>query len=309
MLLSGMKKSYIYSELAGGLGNQVFIYEFTKYISSIYGGKILLNTRYIDRKHSNGKSSIEDFELPPSTKIVNFSILSTAIFIRLKRFLRIFNKFDQSFILTLDESDSGLDKSTIYDLVSERNPRFILIFGFWQNFNYWSMGTIYKLKNESRYFSELQERMSIQNPIVFHYRLGVLNKTWEQGWGALSPEFLSECIIELNSSNTHMPKILWVFSNDLDHASDLLHDLNFSQDLKVELIEDHMLTPAELLLLISKANFLICSNSTFSLAAAKFGGIANVIIPSSLNRYEEVNVFPPTQWTQVQSKWLDYNFE
>lgn len=309
MLLFGMKKRYIYSELAGGLGNQVFIYEFTKYISSIYGGKIFLNSRYIDRKHSKGKSTITDFELPPSTKIVTFSILPTAIFIRLKKFLRVFNKFDQSTILVLDQGDSDLDKSMIYDLVFERNPKFILIFGFWQNFNYWSTETTYKLKNESRYFSELQKKMSIQNPIVFHYRLGVLNKTWEQGWGALSPEFLSECIMEFKSSNTHMPKILWIFSNDLDHAGALLHDTIFGQNLKVEMIEDHMLTPAELLLLISKTNFLICSNSTFSLAAAKFGGVANVIIPNSLNRYEVVNIFPPTQWTQVQSKWLDYNFE
>jgi hypothetical protein len=303
-----MKKRYIYAELAGGLGNQVFIYEFVKYISSIYGGKIFLNNRHIDKKHSEGKSTIEDFELPLSTKIVNFSILSTAVFIRLKRYLKIFNKFDQSLILILDESDSSLDKSMIYDLVFERNPRFILIFGFWQNFNYWSVETMYRLKSESRYFLELQEKMSIQNPIVFHYRLGVLNKGWEQGWGALSTEFLSDCIMEFNVSATHTPKILWVFSNDLNHAHALLHNLNFSQDLKVELIEDHMLTPAELMLLISKAKFLICSNSTFSLAAARLGGIANVVIPKSLSRYDAINIFPPVHWTQVQSKWLNLPF-
>lgn len=303
-----MKKRYIYAELAGGLGNQVFIYEFAKYISSIHGGKIILNNRHIDKKHSKGKSTIEDFELPLSIKTVNFSILFTAVFIRLKRYLKIFNKFDQSLIVILDENDSSLDKSMIYDLVFERNPRFILIFGFWQNFNYWSVDTMYTLKSESRYFLELQEKMSIQNPIVFHYRLGVLNKGWEQGWGALSTEFLSDCIMEFNVSATHMPKILWVFSNDLIHAHALLHNLNFSQDLKVELIEDHMLTPAELMLLISKAKFLICSNSTFSLAAARLGGIANVVIPKSLSRYDAINIFPPVHWTQVQSKWLDLPF-
>lgn len=309
MLLFGVKQRYIYSELAGGLGNQVFIYEFAKYISSIFGGMIILNTRHIDRKHSKGKSTIEDFELNPSTKIVDLSILSTALFMRLKKFLRVFNKFNQSFMLILDESDNSLDKSMIYDLVFERNPRFILIFGFWQNFNYWSMETSYTLKNESKYFLELQEKMSVQNPIVFHYRLGVLNKGWEQNWGVLSTEFLLDSIKKFNVSTTHSPKILWVFSNDLNYARTLLCDSIFSQDLKVEMIEDLMLTPAELMLLISKSKFLICSNSTFSLAAAKFGKIANVVIPSSLCRYDEINIFPPIHWTQVQSKWLDYNFE
>jgi hypothetical protein len=303
-----MKKRYIYAELAGGLGNQVFIYEFAKYISSIYGGKIILNNHHIDKKHSKGKSTIEDFELPLSTSIVNFSILFTVIFIRFKRYLKIFNKFDQSLILILDESDRSLDKSMIYDLVFERDPRFILIFGFWQNFNYWSVDTMYTLKSESRYFLELQEKMSIQNPIVFHYRLGVLNKGWEQGWGALSAEFLLDCIMEFKVSATYMPKILWVFSNDLIHANTMLHNLNFNQDLKVELIEDHMLTPAELMLLISKAKFLICSNSTFSLAAARLGGIANVVIPKNLSRYDAINIFPPVHWIQVQSKWLDSPF-
>ena len=304
-----MKQRYIYSELAGGLGNQVFIYEFAKYVSSVFGGRIILNTHYIDKKHSKGKSTVEDFELPSSTKTVNFSFLSAPIFIRLKKYLKIFNRFNQSFILILDDSDTSLDKSRIYDLVFERNPRFILIFGFWQNFTYWSGESTYTLKNESEFFLELQKKLLRQNPIVLHYRLGILNNGWEQSWGVLSTDFLSDCIMKFKISAALTPTILWVFSNDINHARALLHKSVFGQDLKVEFIEDDVLTPAEVMLLISKAKFLICSNSTFSLAAAKFGGIANVILPDNLSRYGDIDISPPIHWTRLQSKWLDYHFQ
>jgi hypothetical protein len=309
MILFGMKRNYIYAELTGGLGNQIFIFEFCKYIASINGGKILLNDYFIDEKHSKGKSTIRDFSLQSDAKIYRSTKIFAYIFVRLKKFLKFINRIDQPFIFVLDENNLDFDKSMIYKKILTRKPKWIIILGFWQNFSYWDIDAKYELKNESKDYRKLEKILRMQNPIVFHYRLGVLNNDWEQSWGALSPDYLSDSLSTLDNDKIPHPSKLWVFSNDLSLAKILLRDIVDSSKYKLEFINDHQLSPAELIMLFSRANFLICSNSTFSLAAAKLGNNINVIIPASFSRSKVVDFSPPVQWTKVKSKWLDYNFD
>jgi hypothetical protein len=62
--------------------------------------------------------------------------------------------------------------------------------------------------------------------------------------------------------------------------------------------------PSEIMLLFSKANFLICSNSTFSIVAAKIGAVKNVIAPLDLSQNRHENFELPADWKRIPSVWL-----
>jgi len=296
-------KKIIILDLAGGLGNHIFLFEIANFIGSIGDSVIFINKTEIDRKHSSGKSTIEDFLLPNKVKFFKLSRMINNLYFRLKIFLRKFNTFEQSLTLVLDENYNTNDRKKIYDLVFKRNPKFIIITGYWQNFAYWNDDFNYKLKSEGHKFRELLSQIESINPVIFHYRLGKFKDSWEHSWGALSPKFLINALTVLNPNNISS-KIIWVFSNDLLEAKKLIGATDTSP-YKILYIDDSALRPSELMLLFSKAKFLVCSNSTFSIVAAKIGNIKDVMVPSELSKNGNSSLELPLEWDKVTSVWLD----
>jgi len=296
-------KRIIILDLAGGLGNHIFLFEIANFIGSIGDSVIFINKTEIDRKHSSGKSTIEDFLLPNKVKFFKLSRMINKLYFRLKIFLRKFNTFKQSLTLVLDENYNTNDSKKIYDLVSERNPKFIIITGYWQNFAYWNDDFIYKLKLEGYKFRELLSQIESINPVIFHYRLGKFKDSWEHSWGVLSPIFLINALSFLKPNNISS-KTIWVFSNDLLEAKKLIGATDTSP-YKILYIDDSALLPSELMLLFSKAKILVCSNSTFSIVAAKIGNIKDVMVPSELSKNGNSGLELPLEWNKVTSVWLD----
>jgi len=97
---------------------------------------------------------------------------------------------------------------------------------------------------------------------------------------------------------------IWIFSNDLDHAKQLFLKYDTIENYDIDFIDDASLSAAEVLKLFSKAKFLICSNSTFSLIAAKIGNVPNVVVPSELSKNSKVIMSLPPDWIRVKSLWL-----
>ena len=296
-------KRIIILDLAGGLGNHIFLFEMANFIGSIGESVILINKTEIDKKHSSGKSTIEDFVLPDKVIYFKLSRTMNQLYFRLKYFLRKLNYYKQSLTLVLDESYNINDRNKIYNLVSERNPKFIIINGYWQNFTYWNNDFNYKLKSEGHKFRELINEIESIDPIIFHYRLGKFNDSWEHSWGALSPKFLIDALTTLKPNNTNS-KAVWVFSNELLEAKKLIGATEISP-YKIFYIDDLALLPSELMLLFSKAKNLVCSNSTFSIVAAKIGGVKNVIVPSELSKIGNSSLELPLEWNKVTSVWLN----
>jgi hypothetical protein len=296
-------KRIILLDLAGGLGNHIFLFEIANFIGSIGNSVIFINKTEIDRKHSSGKSTIEDFVLPNKVKFFKLSRMSNKLYSRLKIFLRKLNTFKQSLTLVLDENYNTNDRKKIYDLVSKRNPKFIIITGYWQNFAYWNDDFNYKLKLEGYKFRELLSQIESKNPVIFHYRLGKFKDSWEHSWGALSPKFLIDALSVLKS-NSISAKTIWVFSNDLLEAKKLIGATDTSP-YKIFYIDDSALMPSELMLLFSNAKILVCSNSTFSIVAAKIGNVKDVIVPSELSKKGNSSLELPLEWNKVTSIWLN----
>ena len=296
-------KRIVIVDLAGGIGNQIFLFEAAKSIAAINNRVIRINKTNIDRNHSSGKSTIEDFVLPDNVQFFKFNPLANKIYFWLQKLLLIFNNYRQSLTLMLNEDFSENHIDEINRIILQRNPRFIIISGFWQNFVFWDDSFKFRLKLESVKYRELDNNLATQNPIVFHYRLGKINNRWEHGWGALSPDFLSNALAILGQDNVNS-KIVWIFSNDLTEAKRLTECINYAP-YKLVYIDDSKILPSETMLLFSKAKILICSNSTFSILAGKIGAVENVIAPLELSKNGDKNFDLPSNWKRVKSVWLD----
>jgi hypothetical protein len=145
--------------------------------------------------------------------------------------------------------------------------------------------------------------MRTKQPIVFHYRLGKINSRWEHGWGALNPIFLLNALSALSKKEAES-KVVWIFSNDLQEAKELTSSLNCFP-YKLVFIDDFELSPAELLILVSLSQTLICSNSTFSILAAKIGKVSSVVVPAVLSKNGHRSFVLPDDWKRINSIWLD----
>lgn len=86
------------------------------------------------------------------------------------------------------------------------------------------------------------------------------------------------------------------FSNNIDLARCLLKDHTDSEHCNVRFIDDSGMSPAEVIMLFSKSQFLICSNSTFSIVAAKIGNVPNVVVPSDLSKNSSGNILTSNKW-------------
>ena len=305
MIQLTVKNRFIYAELVGGLVNQIFIFEMARYLSSINNGKVFLNTFNIDRNHSKGRSTIADYQLPNNIRFTNYGLLLNKLFNPLKQYLKCINKINQRWVLVLDDSDLSLDPNMIVNLINNRNPKLILVLGFWQNFSYWTNSNDYILCNESRDFQILSGALVEQNPVIFHYRLTTEYEDWENaGGGILHPNFLGSAISALSLSIPRKIINLWIFSNNIEMAKDLLKDYKGWREYNLRFIDDSGLSAAEIVLLFSKSQFLICSNSTFSIVAAKIGSVPNVVVPSDLTKNSSAFILTPNKWVKVNSSWL-----
>jgi hypothetical protein len=290
--------------LVGGLGNQIFLLETAKSIAKLQDSRIYLNRFHIDRKHSKGKSTIEDFVLSSNIKYTRDFRFFSRIFIYLKKYLTLLNKIKQNIILVLDDTVMSVDPEITYRLVSGRSPKVIFIMGFWQNFDFWEVKDSYVLKDGGKRYLELSSRLQIEQPIVFHYRLGRLKNNWEHSWGALSPDFLINSLAALETLvKSNSPRV-WIFSNDLEMARELLEHTAMFKHFTFEFIDDSNMSPAELLKLFAASKFLICSNSTFSLIAGKIGNVENVVVPAQLSKASKVDLNLPKDWLRINSSWL-----
>ena len=298
------KIQLVFVELSGGLGNQIFLFETAKFLASIDNRVIFLSTFHIDRTHSKGKSSLQDFVLPLNTRVVYINKYISIFLGYLKKYSKFLNRLKQPLILILTENESKIGREFITNLIKRKNPKIIWLVDFWQNFDYWNDDTSYELQRESVMYKQLSQKMARINPIVIHYRLGWLGDHWEHSWGALSPVYIEETLKNARQNSKGDKLSIWVFSNDYAHSRKLIENHKFDSDYCFEFINDEEMLPAEVFKLFSESLIFVCSNSTFSLAAAKLGKVPKVYVPSELSWRGAINVNIPKYWKKVESRWL-----
>jgi hypothetical protein len=138
--------------------------------------------------------------------------------------------------------------------------------------------SIMNLETPSRWYNEMQTRISLEKPIGVHIRLGdYLNL--ESIYGAPRPEYVMRAINLIKQ--THPKKPVWLFSDDVTLATKLFSQGNTFDHVVVSPSESNAL---ENLILLSKCSSLVATNSTFSWWAAFLGhrDSSTVIFPRPL---------------------------
>ena len=306
--LSFLTGKFLLVELSGGLGNQIFQLEMARSLVNSGSRKMIIDVSNIDSQQFGGKSTIESFLFQPDVLIIKYGQYIKKFTNTFKRYLKYLNRINQRFVLVLDEVGMGLNINEVGQLVQSRNSKFIVVFGYYQDFAYWSAPDNYELRNPGKVYSDLVRLNTEYRPIILHYRVGSFGTVWEYQWGILNPNYFDAALSLLNKNSSIRKNPIWVFSDNTHEVKNIIKDSHVLDKYSFNFIDDSELSPAELFILFSKSQYLICSNSTFSLAAAKVGNVPNVIAPANLSKYSRIMISMPERWNQLDSVWLDNTF-
>ncbi len=158
------------------------------------------------------------------------------------------------------------------------------------------------LKIESSWLEAMTAELLSQTPIAIHVRLGDYHEA-KSVFGMLSPKYYVDAIEALGVEGTDRP--IWVFSDQVELAKKMLGPTISNRNVKwVEEPITH--DPAESMVLMSRAKYIIIANSTFSWWAAFLGDTdKKVCFPSPWYQAKtSPEELTPKSWIQVDADWL-----
>jgi hypothetical protein len=300
------KSNKICFNLVGGIGNQLFIYFAGQYVEYFSEKKVFYRHITLSKNDSIHTSSILDLDIE----------------INLLRYSRARQKLN-TFMLMLDRRiQTLLKKTSLADGVFPSNSYFPEHYGYDENllsnihkkqiYGYFQAAFYYEktcpnlrfkfaLKNPSEQFLKDSAVATSILPIMLHIRRGDYVKNPQIG--ILSRQYYEMAIEKVEA---HIgERQIWVFSDDIDSARNLL---NFLPDSRFRFINTgYYNSDSESLALMTKGLGLITSNSTFSYWAGVFSKNADIIVvPSKWFRAQtDPEGLVPESWTKVRSSWAN----
>jgi hypothetical protein len=305
------KKNQIYVRLAGGLGNQLF--QLSQAL--ILGKSVVLVSTETETQRTS--QEIIRFNLSRdlntisfqrtrlvSEKLLNLSLRSSTKDSHLFRLLRGFLKLAISATMLLElrflsqvfiSDDVGAD-------VGELDNKTALIAGYFQSENVVSRLIelkgieVFELEANAKH-EEYKSLALNENPIILQVRLGdYLN---EPNFGIPSLDFYKESLKHIRNS---LPKSkIWLFSNESNLAEAYLSEV-LPDNYRV--INDELLTPADILQVMRLGSGYIISNSTFGWWGAylKRDKSAPVFVPSPwFKKQQEPRGLIPKDWIRINA--------
>ena len=246
------------ARLGGGLGNQLFLYSAAAYKAKSQNYELTLDISQLTKKSVSHGSSITSFDLPG-----NFSTRQSGTF------SQFFRKLGRKFP-TLQKTLRVHICKDVFDCAElKRDDLLRYVEGiFFENF-YWdflhnNLGFDLSLKTPSSWTIEKLLQLNEYDPILVHIRRGDYLDS-AQTYGLLSVDYYRLAIDKIIQENGR--RKIWVFSDDITLIKE---EWKHFGNVEIEYIEEPAGTdPAEILYLLSRANFLVVGNSTFSWWAAK----------------------------------------
>jgi hypothetical protein len=298
LLASG---NFIYLRVGGGLGNQLHQYLAGRAVSQISGRTLLIDVEGIGSSDHGPKSSLTDFNLDGMVLNKKFVSWVFSLVRRASGRLRRFYAFPSIYIA----KDAGYCE----DLIS-RAPQIRYLEGFFHTYKYSDLRSSHAsefqltLKNQSsNWLQEIYADLKNLNICAVHIRHGDYIKTWSH-YGVLSSDYYEDALSNLESSKIDE---IWIFT---DSSNLILDEWEFLKPFKVRIINPpDTSTASESLAAMSRAQWIITANSTFSW----WGGFMSspsrktVLYPTPFFRKgAEIREFVPSDWLAIQSRWIDF---
>lgn len=313
-----MTRKCFHVELPGGLGNQLFALFASRYISQVTGKVNHLDFTGIDYSHTAGQFDIRSFILEPhetdschySTKALNRAIVNL-----MKRAGR-FNHFKHELLGVKrfplgNDTQSSVERFLVDQSLQCLPMRNRLFFDtYFADFGFVDAidarikkGLI--LRTSSKRFLRIANEIKSERTLALHMRMGdfMLNRN---SIGVLSDTFFLKSASLLRRKKNYSR--VMIFTDSPFAVKKRLNNLTF--DIPVEVVEsDSNVDPAEDLTLLTLCDGLVCSNSTFSLWAAKLSQLSgyaqDVVIPQTFRRDDKTRIHSLSKdWMTVESVWM-----
>ncbi len=296
--------------LAGGLGNQLFMYSVGVYLESRLSHKVVFDVSSIEpfrdkRKNPHGVS-ILNLDLP--LKHISYSAKSSVLGSYLRHYLagvqsRLFMKPEK---LMLFPSFSPTELGYVGDLSDIRKGA--LVRGYFQAAPYTEKfvsdvsDATTLLPNPGGRFLTLSQEMRVAKPIVLHVRRGDYSLSGQK-WGLLSSHYYRKALAL--AFDLVGKRQVWIFSDDIPKAQNLLAPIGLTNCVWVE--SSSKSTAEEDMILTSLGIGSIIANSSFSWWGARLNKSAKfVIAPKPWFRdLRSPEKLYPDSWILVDSDWED----
>ena len=282
--------------MAGGIGNQLFILTAGTYYSLQNKESVIFDfSRYDNATPPHGS----DIRLLNPNARFQYRPFRNLVIAGLDK---ISHRTCQAFFPTYTSSSVGYDPALETRVLEDS------IFGYFQTYKYLEHPEVRKivdslfLDSVSEWYDKCSSEMLEIPTISVHIRRGDYINV-KDSFGVLSCSYYNSAINSmLENSSINYARVL-VFSDDIDAAKQIFGQLDIS--LPVQFAQPPQDSPEETLLLMSKSDALVISNSTFSWWAAQLGNNAKfVVYPSKWFRgmSDPKDLFPP-EWYPQESQW------
>ncbi len=294
------KSSTVKFRMAGGIGNQLFIYAAGIYYEFKTGKNVVFD---FSKKDFGGRKHPSDIRFfIPEGKFTNNKIRIFYNFIlhQIQRHLGI--KIPR--LATYISPVVGHDEN----LLSQKNIKHIQ--GYFQSFRYidepYVNETFLKMhfSSENPTYLNLLAKVKKLECIGVHVRRGDYHN-YKNYIGMLASEYYLNAIEKINlENNTYFQKI-YFYTDDVDGFQ---HEFAPKlADVKYEIVSNSDLTAEETLMLMSNHKHLVISNSSFSWWAAKLGASEKEIVAP--NKWfiakEDPEHLIPDKWKTEVSIWVE----
>lgn len=269
----------IIARLKGGLGNQMFIYAFARYLSQNHNTVLKLDLSYYEDYHRKYElfkfNIIENFATEEEINSLKQFIYKDKFIIRLLK-QKIFNKQPKK----IPAETYLLDSNVAFKPKYKKLPDNVYLEGLFQSEKFFSeieeiirkeFTLKYEIDEENQKIIEWMKKV---NSVSLHIRRGdyITNSWANQEIGVCGPDYYKKAV-EYIKSKVENP-IFFVFSDDLEWVKN-----NINTDSNFVFVDTNNEQSGEKdLILMSECAHHICANSSFSWWGAWLGKNKNKIV-------------------------------
>lgn len=295
-------------ELMGGIGNQMFIYAAGKWLSRKFGLAVSFDARLLSLEKVHG-GLITDMNITGSVATLNGKWTIGRIVASVERVLRnVITNFGK-------KSKYGVFRPKVYvgghdfEASSIEESRYKYVSAFFQSYRYGSevldeLQDEYQLKSESNWLVEKRDLAKKSSILAIHVRQGDY-LSLRDSFGLLSADYYGNAIETLRNENFMWDEI-WVFSDDVVRAKDMISDVLAKEKVSY-IVPPEGTNPIESLMLFSEATLGIIANSTFSWWACFLSRNMKVVLAPTV--WFRSVTYPqdliPDSWLRIPSLWQE----
>lgn len=269
--------NFVSVRLFGGLGNQIFQYMAGKSIAMDQNWDLHIDSSWLRDGYTHEKATISEFKFyQPDYKYEKKH--RNRLHLYLDRLATVASR-ESAFAARILKIHAP--SNTGFEDLSELESG-IQLRGYYQSPHYYkklaNSGVIsedsFDLVEPSQEFNSLATQLQRSGYIAIHVRGGdyLQNKS---GYTQLTREYYLKAFNLLDPTYGHLP--VWVFTDDESYARKLFCSIPY-----LNFFVNKTLTAAETMVLMSRADAIICANSTFSYWAGLISGkTSSIVVPKS----------------------------